>query len=308
MNINALPIFVAVIQQGSFSKAADYLGITKSAVSKRITALEENLGVKLITRSTRKLSLTEAGEKYFQHALTALTAVNDAEDAATAHQNKPSGILTVNTPMSFGRLHIAPLMATFLKQYPDIQLRMDMSDVWSDVIGEGYDVAIRAADLKDSSLIARKIAPLKSVLCASPEYVKNHGAPQTPHDLLNHNCVIYSYSDGAGDWHFYKDDEPLTIRVNGNYNINNSEALAIALQDGIGIGRLPTFIAAEFIENGTLLPLLTDYRMAEKNIYAVFPEKELMPQKVRVFIDFLIDQLGGDNPPWDLWRDRWMEN
>lgn len=300
MNINAIPIFISVIENGSFSHAAQKLGITKSAVSKRISQLEQNLGVKLLNRSTRKLSMTEAGERYFEHALNALQHASLAEDSATELQNTPKGTLNISTPMSFGHLHIAPIIPLFLKKYPEIMIKMDMSDTWSDIIAEGYDIAIRGAStLKDTTLIARKIAPLKSVLCASPEYIKLYGEPGQPADLIDHNCVLYSYSDVVNEWQFIKNDETETVRVKGNYQVNNSEALNTALCGGVGIGRLPTFVANENIKAGKLLPLLTDYDMAQKTAYAIFTEKTFMPQKIRVFIDFLIEQIGGNIPYWD---------
>jgi len=302
MYISAIPIFIAVVENKSFSRAAEKLGITKSAVSKRITQLEQHLGVKLLSRSTRQLSLTEAGERYLEHARKALDATIEAEDAATELQTQPKGTLNINVPMSFGRLHIAPLIPLFLNKYPDISLKMDMSDVWSDIVAEGYDIAIRAADLKDSSLFARKIAPLKSVLCASPNYIEKYSTPKEPHELLGHNCILYSYSQIINEWQFTKNNEIETIRVKGNYQVNNSEALNTALIQGAGVGRLPSFVAGEGIKNGTLIPLLTDYEMAEKIIYAVFAEKTFMPQKIRVFIDFLISHIGGDTPYWDEWR------
>jgi len=300
-NIGAIPVFTAVVELGSFSKAAEKLGITKSAVSKRITGLEMQLGVKLLYRSTRKLSLTEAGERYFAYALQALAAAQEAEDAATELQRVPKGILRVSSPMSFGRLHLSPMIPVFLQQYPQIDLHMDMSDTWSDVIAEGFDIALRAGDLTDSSLIARKLTPLHSVLCASPDYLAEHGAPKIPQHLIHHNCILYTYHTVVNEWVFIKNGEEETVRISGNYQVNNSEALRESLVQGLGVGRLPTFIAGGDIEAGKLVPIIDDYTMPYKSLYAVFPEKQYMPEKVRVFIDFLVENLGGDNPYWDHW-------
>lgn len=300
-NISAIPVFTAVIEQGSFSKAAEALGITKSAVSKRITGLEAQLGVKLLHRSTRKLSLTEAGERYFEYAVQALRAAQEAENAATELQRVPKGTLRISTPMSFGRLHLAPIIPVFLKRYPQIDLHMNMSDTWSDVIAEGFDIVLRAGDLPDSLLIARRLTSLHSVLCASPDYIAGYGIPQIPQELIHHNCILYSYHTVTNEWVFIKNGEEETVRISGNYQVNNSEALRESLVQGLGIGRLPTFIAGSDIEAGRLAPVLKNYSMPYKSLYAVFPEKQYMPEKVRVFIDFLVENLGGDNPYWDRW-------
>jgi len=304
-DISAIPVFTAVIDQGSFSKAADKLGITKSAVSKRISGLEAQLGVKLLYRSTRKLSLTEAGERYFTYAQQALEAAQEAENAATELQQIPKGLLRISSPMSFGRLHLAPMIPKFLQQYPQIILHLEMSDTQSDVIAEGFDLALRAGNLADSSLIARKLAPLHSVLCASPQYLAKQSIPKTPKDLLLHNCILYTHHTVVNEWVFIKDSVEETVRISGNYQVNNSEALREALVQGLGIGRLPTFISGIEINEGNLVPVINDYVMPFISLYAVFPEKRYMPEKVRVFIDFIVEHLGDEQPYWDRY---WMKN
>jgi DNA-binding transcriptional LysR family regulator len=299
--ITAIPIFIAVIESGSFSQAAVRLGISKSAVSKRISGLESQLGVKLLHRSTRKLSLTEAGNSYYEYASQALCLAQEAEDAATKLQSVPKGRLRISCPMSFGILHIAPLIPKFLQQYPQIELHMDMSDSWTDIIKEGLDIALQAGELPDSSLIARKITPLKSVLCASKEYLERHGVPQKPGDLINHNCILYSYHSTINEWGFITNTEEEKVRISGNYQVNNSEALRESLVQGLGIGRLPTFIAGQHIKNGSLVAVLQEYKMPQKTLYAVFPERQYLPEKVRVFIDYLIDNFDRDKPSWDQW-------
>jgi len=275
------------------------LGISKSAVSKRVTQLEEQMGVKLLHRTTRKLSLTEAGEHFFQHARIAHQAAKDAQDAVAQLQGEPQGRLRINTPMSFGRLHIAPLIPEFLKRYPKISIEMVMDDKVADLIGEGFDIAIRGGDLPDSSLIARKLAPLRNVLCASPEYIEKHGRPIELSQLTDHNCLIFTYSKDIKEWLFIKDGQTQSVEVTGNYNVNNSEALREALLQGVGIGRLPTFVAGPDIKSGELVSLFEEYQMPDKTIYAVFPERQYLPSKVRAFIDFAVEYLGGDNPYWD---------
>jgi len=296
---SAIPVFIAVVERGGFSPAAKLLGISKSAVSKRINQLEQNLGVKLLHRTTRKISLTEAGEHFFEHAEIANNAAKDAEDAVAQLQGEPQGRLRINTPMSFGRLHIAPLIPAFLKRYPKISIDMVMSDEVIDLVGSGFDVAIRSGNLVDSNLIARKLAPLRSVLCASPEYLEKYGYPKSLADLKQHNCVLFSFSRDLREWTFNKEGLSEAIEIRGNYQVNNSEALQEALLQGIGIGRLPTFVASTEIKAGRLTPLFPEYEMLEQSIYAVFLERQYMPAKVRAFLDFAIEYLGDDEPYWE---------
>lgn len=297
--IGAIPVFVAVVENDGFAAAARKLGVSKSAVSKRITLLEARLGAQLLHRSTRKLSLTEAGERYFVHAVEALAAAREAEDAVAQLQSAPRGSLKINAPMSFGRLHVAPLVPEFLKQYPLIEIDMVMDDRIIDLVEGGFDVAIRGGTLPDSALIARKLAPLHSVLCAAPDYIAEHGHPSEPADLLNHNCIHYSYSSGAAGWTLLGPNEPVTVRTSGNYQVNNSEALREVLIGKCGIGRLPTFVAGPDILSGRLIRVLPQFRMSSQSLYSVFPERRHMPAKVRVFLDFAVERFGADQPYWD---------
>ncbi|MEH6494935.1 MAG: LysR family transcriptional regulator, partial [Pseudomonas marincola] len=285
--MGAIPIFVAVVESKSFSGAARKLGVSKSAISKRISQLEDRLGTQLLHRSTRKLSLTEAGERYFVHASDALTAAQKAEDAALELQVTPKGRLKINVPMSFGRLHVAPVIADFLRLYPEIEIDMIMDDRVIDLIDGGYDIAIRAGTLSDSSLIARKLAPCHNVLCAAPAYLDTCGHPNAPSDLIDHNCLHYAYFSGSHEWIFYSSNEPVKVQTNGSYQVNNSEALLEATIDGLGIARFPTFIAGPHMASGKLTRLLPNYSLPEQSIYAVFPERQHLPLKVRVFIEYL---------------------
>ena len=295
----AIPVFVAVVENGGFSAAARTLGISKSAVSKRINQLEKHLGVRLLHRTTRKLSLTEAGERYFEHAAQALTAAGQAEDAVTELQGEPQGNLKISSPMSFGRLHVAPLIPKFLQRYPKLQIDLVMDDQKVDLVSGGFDVAIRAGNLPASTLIARKLAPVRQVLCASPDYIDRYGRPATPAELSDHNCVLYSYSSDANEWTLIGEGGPETVTVSGSYQVNNSEALLEALREGVGIGRLPTFVAGPDLKTGRLVKLFESYRIPEFTIYAVYPERQYLPAKVRAFLDFAIEYFGGDQPYWD---------
>ncbi len=297
----AIPIFVAVIENGGFSAAARVLGISKSAVSKRVNQLEHHLGVRLLHRTTRKLSLTEAGTRYFEHAAQALMAANKAEDAVTELQGEPQGKLKVSCPMSFGRLHVAPLIPKLMKRYPKLKVELIMDDRTVDLIAEGLDVAIRSSSggLPDSSLVARKLAPLRQAICASPAYIEEHGAPTVPTELVDHNCILFSYSRDANEWTLVKGETRETVAISGDYRVNNSEAIIEALREGIGIGRLPTFVAGPDLKSGRLIKVLETYEIPDHTFYAVFPEREYLPAKVRAFLEFAIEYFGGDQPYWD---------
>ena len=197
---SAIPVFVAVVENGGFSAASRTLGVSKSAVSKRINQLENHLGVLLLHRTTRKLSLTEAGERYYEHAAQALSAAGKAEDAVTELQGEPQGKLKISSPMSFGRLHVAPLIPKFMQRYPKLQIDLVMDDRNIDLVADGIDVAIRSGDMPNSTLIARKLAPLRQVLCASPAYIDRYGMPLTPSELRERNCILFSYSGDANEW------------------------------------------------------------------------------------------------------------
>jgi len=297
---SAIPVFVAVVEKGKFSAAAQSLGVSKSAVSKRINQLENHLGVRLLHRTTRKLSLTEAGARYYEHAAKALRAASKAEDAVTELQGEPQGKLKISSPMSFGRLHVAPLIPRFLQRYPKLQIDLVMDDKNIDLVAVGVDVAIRAGDMPNSTLIARKLAPLRQVLCASPSYIERYGMPVTPSELCNHNCILFSYSGDANEWALNKDGQSEVVMVSGSYRVNNSEAILEALLDGIGIGRLPTFVAGPDLKAGNLVRVLDSYHLPNHTFYAVFPEREYMPAKVRAFLDFSVEYFGGEQPYWDI--------
>lgn len=299
--LGAIPVFLAVVDNGGFSAAARVLGISKSAVSKRINDLEAHLGARLLYRTTRKLSLTEAGERYRGHAAAALRAASQAEDAVTQLQGEPQGLLRISSPMSFGRLHIAPMIAKLLQRYPKIQIDLVMDDRKVDLVAAGFDVAIRAQSgtLPDSTLVARKLAPLRQVLCASPDYLDRCGLPSVPAELSAHNCLLFSYSSDASQWTLVREGTAQTVQVSGNYRVNNSEALLSALLGGIGIGRLPTFVAGPDLKSGRLLQLFSSYHLPDHAFFAVFPQREYLPAKVRAFLDFAVEYFGGDQPYWD---------
>ncbi|MCE0492899.1 LysR family transcriptional regulator [Vibrio salinus] len=288
---SAIPVFVAVVECGSFSSAAIRLGMTKSAVSKRISALEDNLSVRLFNRTTRKLTLTEPGERFSDYARNALTLAEDGFSELSAYQGKPKGTLKINAPMTFSRLHLVPHIKEFLESYPDIHISLSMNDAIVDMIEGAFDVGIRIGELKNSSLIARKLSDCQSVLCASPSYIATNNKPLHPEELLKHNCIYYSLFQAGVEWTFYKNRKPFKVEPKGNFIVNNSDAIAEVLLQGLGIGQLPTFIVSDYLANGTLIPLLPEYTLPDHAIYAVYPERKHLPEKVRVFIEFIQKKL-----------------
>ena len=298
---NAIPIFVAVADNAGFSSAARALGISKSAVSQRITQLEDLLGARLFHRTTRKLSLTEAGERYYQYAAQANRIAQQAEDAVGELQGEAKGLLKIQLPMTLGQMHIAPLIPTFLKRYPLVQVDLVMDDRPINLVEQGYDLALRAGELPDSNLIARSLVPLRSAVCVSPEFYQRYKKQlESPPQLAEVNCIIYSYSGNSDVWQFNANNgEEHKIKVAGNYRVNNSAALCDAIIAGIGAGRLPTFVAGGAIRKGELVALFLDYEMPSKTLYAVYPERNYLPEKVRVFLEFIGEILGDGLAPWD---------
>lgn len=293
-HFSALPIFVTVVECGSFSAAGQKLGLSKSAISKRITQLEQHLGIQLLQRTTRSLSLTDAGARYFEYIRPAVQLTQEGLDAISELQQTPRGNLRISVPMVFGRRYIAPLIAEFLRRYPDIQLQMQMDDKTTDLIAGGFDLAIRIGELPDSSLIARKIAPCLSVICASPAYLAQHGLPMTPSELTQHNCLFYSYFQDGVEWSFHSPDGVQRVQPKGNYQVNNSDAIHKACLDGLGIANLPRFIVEPALQTGHLQALLTDYPLPEHGIYSVYPQRKYQPTKVTVLIEFLMEKLAND--------------
>jgi DNA-binding transcriptional LysR family regulator len=258
---------------------------------------EERLGVRLLNRTTRRLSLTEAGAVLYEASRGALTQIEDAELAISELQKEPRGRLKVNVPVSFGMLHLAPALPEFLGAFPGISVDMTMEDRMVDLIAEGYDLAVRIASLNDSALVARKLAPERLATCAAPEYLAERGFPETPEDLADHNCILYSYSPAV--WRYIAPDgKEIAAPVRGNLRVNNGIAQREAALAGVGIVLLPTFYVGEQIRQGLLKIVLADYRTDELGVYAVYPQRKYLSPKVRAFVEFFAKRFG-PKPPWD---------
>jgi DNA-binding transcriptional LysR family regulator len=287
----SLRAFVKVVELGSFSEAGRQLRLSRSAISKYVADLENELGVQLLHRTTRRASPTENGQAYFERAVTVLADL-DAADQAVAHlQSTPRGLLRVNAPMSFGTIKLGPVIADFMALYPELQIQLVLSDEHVDPVQEGLDVTLRIAELESSSLIARKIIPIDRVVCASPDYLKRHGTPRHPNDLRTHNCLTYGFLSTGNQWKLSGADGDHWIQPSWTLCVNNAEVLRDAAVNGCGIAVVPVFIAAKELASGSLRPILTDYKPPAITLYAIYAPTRHLAVKVRLFIDFLVERI-----------------
>jgi DNA-binding transcriptional LysR family regulator len=297
--LDGLEVFAAVVEQEGFTAAARELDVSKSYVSKQISRLEDRLGVRLLNRTTRQVTPTAAGEAFYDRCAQILEDLDAAERAVTQLQTSPRGTLRVSLPMSFGLNYVAPLIGRFLEDYPELEVDLDFSDRQVDIVDEGYDMVIRIGNLKDSSLIARKLAPTRRFVLASPAYLEEHGEPQHPRDLRDHECLLYSYKSHGPSWRFEGPDGELLIRVSGRMRSNNGTALMHAAVAGLGLTLSPDFISVEAISRGDLVPVLTNWVDDSLAVWALYPHRRYLSAKVRLFVDFLREEFS-DEPPWHV--------
>jgi DNA-binding transcriptional LysR family regulator len=293
-----MSVFAKVVAVGSLSAAARELGVSTAVVSRRLAALEARLGVRLVNRTTRRLALTDEGASYHEACARILAEVEDADAAASAQRVEPQGLLKVALPASFGHKHIAPLVPPFAARYPRIELAFSLSDRTVNMIAEGFDLAIRIGELEDSSLAARRLAPNRRVVCASPQYLALHPAPRVPADLQQHNCL--TTTDLQMNWEYKgPDGKRGTVRVAGHYACDNWEVLREWAMAGLGVALKSTWDVRRQLEDGSLVPLLPGYDFGtDVSIYAVYPHRRHLPAKTRVFIDYLAESFGPE-PYWD---------
>ena len=290
-------IFTRVIKAGSLSAAARELHSTPAMISKRLTRLEDRLGVKLLHRTTRKLTPTEVGYSFYERVLAVLAAVEDAEGLAAIDNDRPRGLLRVSLPTSFGRLHVAPKLKSFLDAFPDLRLHVDLDDEYVDLSAGSYDVAVRIGTLPDSTLIARRLAPNRRVLCASPQYLEKFGTPRALEDLDEHRLLS---AEPQTAWRLDGPNGPVTYKPQGSLQTNSSELVREAVVTGLGIAFRSTWDVANELKDGTLkrvLPML--HGASDVNIYAVYAGRRLVPPKVRAFVDYFASAFGPDVPYWD---------
>lgn len=292
-----MQVFVESVRRGSFSAAGRQLELSPSAISKLLSRLESRLGVRLINRTTRNLSLTEGGERYFKRCLEILADIEDAEDALTGFVREPAGTLRINSTPGFAKHQLLPLMAEFQARYPRLTLEFQLTGQAVDLVAEGVDLAIRLGELRDTSLVGRKLGESRRLVCASPRYLDARGRPARPSDLLQHDCLRLSTSELFNQWQFTGAAGTEQIDVRGRFVTDNVDALHEYARLGGGIARLSVFMVAADIEAERLVPLLTDYDIEKQLIHAVYPHRKHLPAKVRVLLDYLAEKFS-PRPPW----------
>ena len=293
-----MAVFSKVVAAGILSAAARELGLSPALISRRLAGLEARLGVRLINRTTRSLRLTDEGAGYYDTCTRVLAEIEEADAAVSAGRVEPQGALKVAMPASFGHQHLAPLIPEFASRYPQVRLALSLSDRNVNVIEEGFDLAIRIAHLEDSSLAARRLAPNRRVVCASPAYLERHGTPRTPQDLAQHNCL--TANDFVMNWDYKEPDgRPGSVRVSGRYACDNWEVLREWALAGMGVALKSTWDVYRHIEDGSLVSVCPGYTFgSDVAIYAVYPHRRFLPAKTRVFIEFLAASFGPE-PYWD---------
>ncbi|MBL9008706.1 MAG: LysR family transcriptional regulator [Myxococcales bacterium] len=287
--------FLVVVEAGSFTAAADRLGVTKSYASKLVARLEDRLGARLLQRTTRQLKLTEVGRSYYERCSEAMRALSEAEAEATELQTSPQGRLRISLPSAFAIRHLAGPIAEFKTRYPALTIEAVLLDRKVDILAEGFDLAVRIGDLQDSSLIARKLASVDRAICASPSYLLRRGTPQKPADLIEHDCLLYAYHAVPTTWRFHGPSGETTVEVSGHMVSNHGELLVEAACQGLGLVFCPLFLTAHELRAGRLLRVLPAWR-APLAISAVFPNARHIPAKVRLFVDFLVSHFA--HPCW----------
>lgn len=298
--------FVAVVDHGGFSAAAERLRIAKSAVSRRVNQLEERLGTRLINRTTRKISLTESGRDFHAQASQILDDIVEAEQSVTDHHVHLKGTIRLSAPLSFGVSYLTTALSLFLQQHPDIQLEVDFDDRQIDLVKEGFDMTVRATEMADSTLIARRITCVRMLTCASDAYLQQHPPPKHPAELNAHTGLEYSLLPRRRGWQYIDPaGQPVFAEPRVCVRCNNGDSLVTMAQAGLGVVHQPTFILREAIMSGSLRVLLPEWEDSGFFMYAVFPPGKNQPRRVRALTDFLIAQFG-DEPPWDKDLSEWL--
>lgn len=293
-----MEVYATVIQRGGLSAAARELELTPSAVSKLINRLENRLGVRLLNRTTRRLSTTEAGQQFYRRCLDILSAVEDAENTLSNYGQIAKGKLRINSTAGFARYQLLPILMEFQEEYPQLELELQLSGIPVDLVAEQVDVAIRLGVLEDTSLVARHLGESRRIVCASPEYLKLHGKPRVPSDLRSHSCLRLSTSRSFNLWRFHTPDGEQLIEARGGFLTNDVNALCDYAMQGGGIARLSSFMVGRLLEEGKLIALLENHETDRQHIHALYPNRKQLPGKVKAFISFLQKKLS-DRPLWD---------
>lgn len=295
--LTAMRLYCAVVENGSLAAASRSLGISPSVVSKQLSRLEDRLGARLLNRTTRRISVTEVGSAYFDRCKRIIADVDEAEAAVSLSHMAPRGLLKITAPTTFAHRHVTPHLPQFIELYPEVSVQVQVNDRIADLVDEGLDLAIRIAHLKDSSLIARRLAPNHRSIVATPDYLKRRGIPECPDDLLEHDLVTWGDGNPINDWHFVVNGREQVIRTRSTVTINNGDSILAAVLAGGGLAMLASFMTGEYVQSGRLLPVLDEFVHEDVPIYAVYPSTRHLSPKVRAFVDFLA-RTYGPAPYW----------
>ncbi|WP_417803473.1 LysR family transcriptional regulator [Thalassospira lucentensis] len=296
----SLQTFIRVVEDGSFAAAARTIGQSRSQVNRAVVALEDDLGVQLLNRTTRQVSVTPSGQAYYQRAKAILADLTEAEDSIRESRETPTGDIRINAPMSFGTLHLGPALVDFARLYPDIRVELALNDHFIDPVADGFDITVRISRPTETlALIDHEIIPMKRVLCASPEFIHKHGEPGDIRDLATLPCLHYGNLPSGASWKLTGPDGPVAVQVNGVFCCNNAEVLRDAAVAGLGIAELPTFIAGAELQTGRLVTVLYDYAPPELFLSLLYPPSRQLSSRIRLLVDFMHDRFGGQ-PRWDL--------
>jgi DNA-binding transcriptional LysR family regulator len=293
--LNAMKTYAAVVSTGSFTAAAERLGVSKALTSKYVGQLEDHLGVRLLNRTTRQLNMTEAGQAYYQRCRQLLDEIDELEAAVRDQQEAPKGRLMVAAPTTFGEIYLTPAVADYLQEYPGVTIELVLADRYVDIVDEGFDLAVRIGNLADSSLIARRLAPTRILACAAPQYLAKAGMPSHPSELLSHSCILDTNFEVVENWPFQENGQPFMIRVDGRIRVNNAVAVREMLLAGQGIALCPDYVVAKALSEGRLQAILQGFEALDYGIHAVYPHHRHLAAKVRTFVDFLLHRFAGTN-------------
>lgn len=296
LDLQQLGSFLAVVRAGSFVGAADATGLSKAAISRHVAELEAQLGVRLLHRTTRRLSLTDDGQRFHARAGELVEALQELEAETASSGGEATGLLRINAPVTFGNLHLAPLWPRFLAEHPKVSLDLTLNDRVVDLVDEGYDLAVRITNLASSQLVSRRLATTRVVLCASPGYLARHGAPSHPRELAAHQVLAYSYWTTGDDWRFHGPDGDASVRVQPRIRTNSGDSCRVAALQDLGIILQPDFLVGPDLRAGTLVELMPEYRSLELGVHAVYPTRKHLPMKTRRLVDFLVAALR--TPSW----------
>ncbi len=296
----SMRVFSTVAKSGSFSDAAKKLSISKAMASKHVQNLENSLGVRLFNRTTRKLNLTDVGNAYFKKVDDILAEIDETELSISQLNSEPKGKLKIMAQPSFGAFHLTRALSIYQKKYPDVTTEIELSNRSPDLVEDGIDIALYVGELDDSSFVARKIASARRVVCASPEYLKQNGTPEKPEDLSQYNCLVYAPRTAVSEWELINQNEKIKVKISGDIQCNDGDALRIAAIQGCGIVQLPTYMVGLDIQAGRLNALLEDYEPEKLPVYAIYNHRKYLSAKIQTFIEFIYE-LYQPEAYWNEW-------